>query len=68
MLNLIILAIWFKGGSAEANEALAQRFVDIIATHKEIKPCVSFGQDNGLIYATVPATSTQGAIKVRVVV
>ncbi|MDP2434479.1 MAG: hypothetical protein Q8P67_01915, partial [archaeon] len=24
---------------------------------------VSFGQDNGLVYATVPATSTQGAIK-----
>ena len=26
-------------------------------------PCVSFGQDNGLVYCTVPATSTQGAIK-----
>jgi hypothetical protein len=24
---------------------------------------VSFGQDNGLVYCTVPATSTQGAIK-----
>ncbi len=46
------------------NEALAQRFVDALALHKTLfKPCVSFGQDNGLIYATVPATSTQGAIK-----
>ena len=24
---------------------------------------MSFGQDNGLVYCTVPATSTQGAIK-----
>ena len=24
---------------------------------------MSFGQDNGLVYVTVPATSTQGAIK-----
>ena len=24
--------------------------------------CVSFGQDNSLVYCTVPATSTQGAI------
>lgn len=28
-----------------------------------MKPCVSFGQDNGITYCTVPATSTQGAIK-----
>ena len=49
--------------SEEVNEALAQRFVDILCAHKEFKPCVSFGQDNGLVYATVPATSTQGAIK-----
>ena len=27
-----------------------------------MKPCVSFGQDNDLVYCTVPATSTQGAI------
>jgi cysteine synthase A len=48
---------------AEVNEGLAQRFVDLLCEHKEFKPCVSFGQDNGLVYATVPATSTQGAIK-----
>ena len=45
------------------NAALAQKFVDLIAVHDFVKPCVSFGQDNGLLYATVPATSTQGAIK-----
>lgn len=45
------------------NEALAQRFVDLLQVHESFKPCVSFGQDNGLVYATVPATSTQGAIK-----
>jgi len=45
------------------NEELAQKFVDILVTHDEFKPCVSFGQDNGLVYATVPATSTQGAVK-----
>ena len=47
----------------EVKEALAQRFVDLICAHPQFKPCVSFGQDNGLVYATVPATSTQGAIK-----
>ena len=26
------------------------------------KACVSFGQDNGMVYCTVPATSTQGVI------
>jgi len=51
------------GGSYEQNAAIAQRFVDLICEHPEYKPCVSFGQDNGLIYSTVPATSTQGAIK-----
>ena len=51
------------GASAEMCEALAQRFVDLICDHPEFKPCVSFGQDNDLVYATVPATSTQGAIK-----
>lgn len=45
------------------NASLAQRFVDLLCAHEQFKPCVSFGQDNGLIYATVPATSTQGAIK-----
>ena len=41
----------------------AQKYVDLLTVHEEYKPCVSFGQNNGLIYATVPATSTQGAIK-----
>jgi len=52
-----------KGATSEATEALAQKFVDLLCAHPEFKPCVSFGQDNGLVYATVPATSTQGAIK-----
>ena len=43
--------------------ALAQKFVDLLTVHDAVKPCVSFGQDNDLVYATVPATSTQGAIK-----
>jgi hypothetical protein len=48
------------GKSLAENEALAQRFVDLLAEKKSLfKPCVSFGQDNGLVYATVPATSTQ---------
>lgn len=47
------------------NEGLAQRFVDLLTAHEEFKPCVSFGQDNGLVYATVPATSTQGAIRLE---
>jgi cystathionine beta-lyase/cystathionine gamma-synthase len=51
------------GATTAQNEALAQKFVDFLTLHKEVKPCVSFGQDNGLVYATVPATSTQGAIK-----
>jgi cystathionine beta-lyase/cystathionine gamma-synthase len=52
------------GLSEEANEALAQKFVDLLTADKDnFKPCVSFGQDNGLVYCTVPATSTQGAIK-----
>lgn len=49
--------------SDETCEKLAQQFVDLLCAHDEFKPCVSFGQDNGLVYATVPATSTQGAIK-----
>lgn len=51
--------------SEEVNEALAQQFVDLLTTHPEFKACVSFGQDNRLVYATVPATSTQGAIKLE---
>jgi len=51
------------GASSRTNEYVAQRFVDLLCIHDEFKPCVSFGQDNGLIYVTVPATSTQGAIK-----
>ncbi|KAJ3295719.1 hypothetical protein HDU79_008567 [Rhizoclosmatium sp. JEL0117] len=48
----------------QVNRDLAQRFVDLLTEHKGLfKPCVSFGQDNGVVYATVPATSTQGAIK-----
>jgi len=52
-------------GADEATKvALAQRFVDLLTEDAErFKPCVSFGQDNGLVYCTVPATSTQGAIK-----
>jgi len=53
------------GASDEVKAALAQRFVDLLTVDAErFKPCVSFGQDNGLVYCTVPATSTQGAIKV----
>eukprot|EP00090_Calanus_glacialis_P035096 TRINITY_DN59988_c0_g1_i1.p1 TRINITY_DN59988_c0_g1~~TRINITY_DN59988_c0_g1_i1.p1 ORF type:complete len:636 (+),score=178.98 TRINITY_DN59988_c0_g1_i1:380-2287(+) len=52
-----------KGASPEVIEGLAQQFVDLLCAHSEFKPCVSFGQDNNLVYATVPATSTQGAIK-----
>jgi len=52
-----------QGASSKETEALAQKFVDLLCAHTEFKPCVSFGQDNGLVYATVPATSTQGAIK-----
>ncbi|RLO02835.1 hypothetical protein DYB28_003769, partial [Aphanomyces astaci] len=49
--------------TAEANYAIAQRFVDLLTAHPSFKPCVSFGQDNGKVYCTVPSTSTQGAIK-----
>jgi cysteine synthase A len=51
------------GADAADSAGLAQRFVDALCRDKTFKPCVSFGQDNGLVYATVPATSTQGAIK-----
>lgn len=51
------------GATPEVNAALAQRFVDLLCAHPGFKPCVSFGQDNGLVYVTVPATSTQGAVK-----
>eukprot|EP01126_Amoeba_proteus_P065830 TRINITY_DN9428_c0_g1_i12.p1 TRINITY_DN9428_c0_g1~~TRINITY_DN9428_c0_g1_i12.p1 ORF type:complete len:513 (-),score=91.30 TRINITY_DN9428_c0_g1_i12:87-1625(-) len=53
-----------QGATIQTKEALAQQFVDLLCAHTEyFKPCVSFGQNNTLIYATVPATSTQGAIK-----
>lgn len=61
-----------EAATDEINAALAQRFVDLltefdpetrVSRSKLFKPCVSFGQDNGLVYCTVPATSTQGAIK-----
>lgn len=52
-----------QGASDEVNQGLAQTFVDLLCEHVEFKPCVSFGQDNGLVYCTVPATSTQGAVK-----
>ena len=49
--------------TADVSAALAQRFVDLLTKHDEFKPCVSFGQDDARVYATVPATSTQaGAI------
>ena len=51
------------GADATVTAGLAQHFVNLLTAHPgEFKPCVSFGQDNGLVYATVPATSTQGAI------
>ena len=47
----------------QVNEEFAQKFVDLLCLHPTyMKPCVSFGQDNDLVYCTVPATSTQGAI------
>eukprot|EP00746_Dinoflagellata_sp_MGD_P061359 gnl/MRDRNA2_/MRDRNA2_25976_c0_seq1.p1 gnl/MRDRNA2_/MRDRNA2_25976_c0~~gnl/MRDRNA2_/MRDRNA2_25976_c0_seq1.p1 ORF type:complete len:752 (+),score=154.18 gnl/MRDRNA2_/MRDRNA2_25976_c0_seq1:129-2384(+) len=47
-------------------EAFAQKFVDLLVRDAAyMKPCVSFGQDNGVIYCTVPATSTQGAVKAQ---
>ena len=50
-----------EGATAGACAALAQRFVDLITASAQFKPCVSFGQDNGLVYCTVPATSTQAS-------
>lgn len=55
----------YPNGSQADNEALAQKFTTLLEANPEFKPCVSFGQDNGLVYATVPATSTQGAIKLE---
>ncbi len=52
-----------EGANEEETEAFAQKFVTELTTNRQFKPCVSFGQDNGLIYCTVPATSTQGCIK-----
>merc|ERR1719291_590658 len=53
------------GASDEVNEGLAQRYVDLLTAEPGFKPCVSFGQDNGLVYATVPATSTPCARRTR---
>lgn len=55
------------GASREDNAGLAQRYVDMLTFDQGqpgsgFKACVSFGQDNGLVYCTVPATSTQGVI------
>jgi hypothetical protein len=52
---------------APTRAAFAQHFVDSLANSEfgragGIKPCVSFGQNNSTVYATVPATSTQGVI------
>ena len=51
------------GAPPEVCAGLAQRFVDLLTADAQFKPCVSFGQDNGLVYCTVPATSTQGAVR-----
>jgi cysteine synthase A len=46
-------------------ELLPQQFVNILCKNKTFKPCVSFGQEVPLVYSTVPATSTQGDIKLE---
>lgn len=56
-----------RGASSEVNTDLAQQYVDMLTVDQGqpgglFKACVSFGQDNGLVYCTVPATSTQGVI------
>ena len=51
------------GATPSVLAGLAQKFVDLLCENPNFKACVSFGQDNGLTYCTVPATSTQGAIK-----
>ena len=53
------------GSSATECAGLAQHFVGALTTASPhlFKPCVSFGQDNATVYCTVPATSTQGAIR-----
>lgn len=47
----------------EEIQQLPQQFVDVLCENSAFKPCVSFGQDVSRVYATVPATSTQGDIK-----
>ena len=48
---------------AQVLAGFAQAFVDkLCADWTGVKPCVSFGQQNSIVYATVPATSTQGVI------
>lgn len=58
--NLPVPAKMSQQGAA----GLAQEFVDRLVEQypQGVKPCVSFGQKNSLVYATVPATSTQGVI------
>jgi len=52
------------GAPDAVTEVFAQKFVDYLVRDAEfMKPCVSFGQNNGKVYCTVPATSTQGAVK-----
>jgi len=48
--------------------ALGQDFVDHLVSNYShgVKPCVSFGQNNSIVYVTVPATSTQGVISEEV--
>lgn len=50
--------------NSKACASLAQDFVDELVRRYSsgVKPCVSFGQSNTYVYATVPATSTQGVI------
>ena len=52
---------------ADDSKALNQLAQDVVDRMVEeystgVKPCVSFGQENTLVYVTVPATSTQGVI------
>ena len=51
-------------GDCDALAALAQDIVDRLVEEYPtgVQPCVSFGQENSLVYVTVPATSTQGVI------
>ena len=53
----------FSHSVSQVLAGFAQAFVDrLCADWAGVKPCVSFGQQNSIVYATVPATSTQGVI------